>query len=131
MLRPKSRTLLWLRGPGFITIVDERPGMPHARYTLDDCEAAIYLACDAGATPAQVQAALAARSDGVPEVSEITDFLAELTAAGLVYEEAGRYLSLAIARKPRMHADVSPLREPSPAPDAAPLVAIRRSASRP
>jgi hypothetical protein len=131
MLRPKSRTLVWSRGPGFITIVDERPGMPHARYTLDDTEAAIYLACDAGASPAQVQAALVARGLDAPEVSEITDFLAELTAAGLVYEEAGRYLSLAIARHPRMHADVAPLREPAPPRDAAPLVAIRRSASRP
>ena len=130
MLRPKSRTLVWSRGPGFITIVDERPGMPHARYTLDDTEAAIYLACDAGARPAQVQAALVARGLDAPDVSEITDFLVELTAAGLVYEEAGRYLSLAIARNPRMHADVAPLREPAPPRDAAPLVAIRRSASR-
>jgi ribosomal peptide maturation radical SAM protein 1 len=132
MLRPpKSRTLVWSRGPGFITIVDERPGMPHARYTLDDTEAAIYLACDAGASAAQVRDALVARGLDAPELSEITEFLAELAAAGLVYEESGRYLALALARNPRRHADAESLGEPAPPPAMAPLVAIRRSASRP
>lgn len=125
LVRPMPRALLWSRGPGFVTIVDERPGLPHARYTLDDTEAAIYLACDVGASAARVRETLLATGVDAPDVAEIADFLAELTAAGLLYEEGGRYLSLAIARTPRMHAEVAPPRE------AAPLVAIRRSASRP
>lgn len=131
MLRRARRALVWSRGPGFVTIVDERPGMPHARYTLDETEAAIYLACEAGASAARVRETLMARGVEAPDVAEIADFLAELTAAGLLYEEGGRYLSLATARTPRMHAEVAPPRNATPLHEAAPLLAIRRSAPRP
>lgn len=130
MLRQARRALVWSRGPGFITIVDRRPGLPEARYTLDDTEAAIYLACDAGATAAQVREALVARGGDVPDAAEIAEFLAELAAAGLVYEERGRHLSLATARSPRGAAAALPQdAAAAPEPEAVPLVAIRRSAS--
>lgn len=131
MLRPAPRALVWSRGPGFVTIVDERPGMPHARYTLDETEAEIYLACDAGASAARVREALIGRGVDAPDVAEIAEFLAELAAAGLVYEEAGRYLSLATARTPRMPAAAALPRDAAPSRDVAPLIAIRRSAARP
>jgi hypothetical protein len=130
MLRQARRALVWSRGPGFITIVDQRPGLPHARYTLDDTEAAIYLACDAGATVAQVREALVARGGDVPDPAEIAEFLAELAAAGLIYQERERYLSLATARSPQRTAAALPQgAAAAPEPEAAPVVAIRRSAA--
>jgi ribosomal peptide maturation radical SAM protein 1 len=131
MTRPTPRTLVLSRGPGFATIVDKRPGRPHARYTLEENEAAIYLACDVGASAARVRETLVASGVDAPDVTEIADFLAELTAAGLMYEEDGRYLSLAIERTPRLHTKTASLREVAPLREAAPLLAIRLSASRP
>lgn len=130
MLRQARRALVWSRGPGFITIVDQRPGLPHARYTLDDTEAAIYLACDAGATVAQVREALVAQGRDVPDAAEIAEFLAELAAAGLIYQERGRSLSLATARSPHRAAALRQEAVAAPEPEAVPLVGIRRSAGR-
>src|SRR5690606_9433236 len=52
--RPEQVALRYLRGPDFLTIVDERPGLPRGRYVLEDMSAEVYLACDAGATVDQI-----------------------------------------------------------------------------
>ena len=84
------------KGPGFLVIEDRRPNLEPTEYGLSEREAAIYLACDAGATPAGIRDAL--RSQGMDglEAGEIKDFLEELREARLVYEEDGRYLALAL-----------------------------------
>jgi ribosomal peptide maturation radical SAM protein 1 len=87
-------TLTYRRGAGFLTISDLRPGLGPARYVLEPRQAAVYLACDAGATVAQVEAALD------PELragnAEVTAALDELHGAHLLYEEDGRHLALAV-----------------------------------
>ena len=86
------RSLRYARGPDFLDIVDERPGLPRARYSLDRTEAELYLACEDGATVPELMRAVASRRNG----GEIKSFLDELVGEKLVYEEDGRYLSLAL-----------------------------------
>jgi hypothetical protein len=62
--RAAGATLVHARGPGFLVITDRRHGERGATYTLDEAEAAIYLACDAGATPAQIVGAGGGRGRG-------------------------------------------------------------------
>lgn len=93
-------TLRHARGPGFLVITDRRHGERGATYTLEEPEASIYLACDAGATPAQIAARLAGRELS-PAEDEVRGFLGELAAEGLVYEEGGKYLALSTAASPR------------------------------
>jgi ribosomal peptide maturation radical SAM protein 1 len=97
----KSRGgLRYRRGPNFLRITDRRTNLGLADYTLDEDEARIYLACDAGATPAAVQRKLAARGLRAPDPDAITRFLDGMVARRLAYVEDGRYLSLAIADRP-------------------------------
>ncbi|HWO21508.1 MAG TPA: RiPP maturation radical SAM C-methyltransferase [Kofleriaceae bacterium] len=88
-------TLSHARGPGFLVITDRRHGERGATYSLDEAEAAIYLACDAGATPTQIGERLAI------DAGEVREFLDELVAEGLVYAEQGKYLALSTAQTPR------------------------------
>jgi len=84
------------RGPGFLVVEDRRPNREPVEYGMGEREAAIYLACDAGATPAGIRESLRARGLPCPHVEEIGEFLEELREARLVYEEDGRYLALAL-----------------------------------
>lgn len=92
----EGRTSLeYRKGPGFLVIQERRAGLKPYDYRLGETEARIYLACDAGATPASVREALKERGEEV-ETEEIESFLRELSEERLVYEEDGRYLSLAL-----------------------------------
>ncbi len=94
-----AHSLTCHRGPGFLRIVDRRFNLPNAVYNFPDVAGRIYLACDAGATADRVAATL--REEGkdiTPE--EITVFLDGLVRKRLVYEEDGRYLSLATQKHP-------------------------------
>jgi ribosomal peptide maturation radical SAM protein 1 len=90
------RALRYRRGPGFLVVQDGRPHSERANYTFGEREAALYLACEDGATPAEARAA--ARAGGVPDpgVEEVREFLDELTLSGLVFAEGGHYLALAL-----------------------------------
>jgi ribosomal peptide maturation radical SAM protein 1 len=92
--------LTYRRGPGFLVITDTRTtttnGSGPARYTLEGAEAAVYQACEAGATRRGIGQQLAERDVQVPDERELTALLAELAEARLVYHEEGRYLSLAL-----------------------------------
>lgn len=57
-----EHTLSYRRGPGFTLIRDRRLGLPRSDYQLAEAEAAVYFACDAGATPAAVVRTLRARA---------------------------------------------------------------------
>ena len=86
-------TLRYRRGPGFIDVIDRRPGLPRTRYLFRGVEARIFDACEDGARPAEVQGCLGA---GPPPLDAIETFLDELVASRLVYKENGRYLALAL-----------------------------------
>lgn len=92
-----EHTLSYRRGPGFLLIRDRRLGLPRNDYQLGEAEAAIYLACDAGATPAAVARILRERGHGSVSAGKVKSFLESLREARLVYEEDGKYLSLAVA----------------------------------
>ncbi len=92
------RKLRYRRGPGFIIIDDQRPGVGPHRYKLDDVEAEIYLACDAGAQPSSIRELLG--PDAGLSDDDLRAFLDELVACGLIYREGDRYLSLAIPEDP-------------------------------
>jgi len=89
--------LSFRRGPGFLVITDTRTTLAApARYQLDELEAAVYLACESGArVPAAAAAARAATGREVRD-ADVHDVLSAFLAARLVYEEEGRYLSLAL-----------------------------------
>ena len=93
------RSLRYRRGPGFVVIDDHRPGLGPRRFELDELEAAIYLACDAGESAAAVRERVAAIDPDLG-VDEIREFLDDMVAAGLMYREADRYLSLALPEHP-------------------------------
>ena len=92
-------SLRWRRGPGFLTVIDRRPGLEPADWVFDDVEARLYLACEDGASAAEAAAALPDAQER-PEVAEVRDFLDALVAKRLVYREAGRYLALALPCEP-------------------------------
>jgi ribosomal peptide maturation radical SAM protein 1 len=93
--RERNRgALSYRRGPGFVVVTDTRTTSPApARFTLTGDEARAFLACEAGATPAAIL------REGI-EMSEasLRGLLSDLVSERLLYEERGRYLSLALSR---------------------------------
>ena len=91
-----ASSLTYRCGPDFMVIADVRRTMEPAHYTLEEREARIYLACDAGATLDHIRQHLA--KVGFEDVSadEISELLAEFEELRLIYREGDRYLSLAI-----------------------------------
>ena len=94
-LPPGNKHLTYRRGPGFIVINDRRANLETSDYHLAEREADIYLLCDAGATPWPFEGS-AKKGRTNLSVEEIKEFLDDMVEARLVYEEEGRYLSLAI-----------------------------------
>jgi len=84
--------LYYRLGPGFMTITDARTTVQPAAYTLTGLEMAVYLACEEGATLSSIGRAV----EGPVEETELRRVLDELVEARLLYEEQGRYLSLAL-----------------------------------
>jgi ribosomal peptide maturation radical SAM protein 1 len=94
-----SGALSYRRGPGFLVILDSRTtSASPARYTLGEQEAAVYLACDAGATVPAIVESLRESPAGALSEAEIRSLLGDFLDARLMYEERGRYLSLAVQR---------------------------------
>jgi len=90
-------SLSYRRGPGFLLIQDRRPGLETADYRFDGIEAEIYLACDAGATAAEICRKLKAEGDDSIDAIEIENYLQQLVEARLMYREGSSFLSLAVA----------------------------------
>jgi hypothetical protein len=75
------------------------PGRPYSgrtNYAFGEQEAAIYLACEDGATPVEAHRALSAAEGGGVGAEDIREFLEELTRARPVFTEGGPYLALAL-----------------------------------
>lgn len=100
---PRNRgALTYRRGAGFLEIVDTRTTTAEpARFMLEDEEAAAYLACDAGASVDAVARAMRSASNADVTETRAREALEQFKAARLVYEERGRYLSLAVPRRAR------------------------------
>jgi ribosomal peptide maturation radical SAM protein 1 len=90
-------SLFYRRGPGFLLVQDRRPGLEAADYRFDGIEAKIYLACDSGATAAQISRQLVTESGNSIDEVEIDGYLQELVEAKLMYREGNSFLSLAVA----------------------------------
>jgi ribosomal peptide maturation radical SAM protein 1 len=90
-------SLSYRRGPGFLLVQDRRPGFETADYRFDGAEAKIYVACDAGATAAEIHRQLVAEGDHTIGVAEIENYLQELVESRLMYREGKSFLSLAVA----------------------------------
>jgi ribosomal peptide maturation radical SAM protein 1 len=97
-------SLRYERGPGFLRVLDRRPGFAQRSYLFDEREARIYLACDAGAKVFDVWRSLSEAERAALQPEQVQTFLDELAVAGLIFEEGGRYLSLALPA----HADADP-----------------------
>jgi ribosomal peptide maturation radical SAM protein 1 len=89
-------SLRYYRGPGFLKISDRRPNLQGRIYSFGETEALIYLTCDSGATPIGIWETLRLGEQSDITVGEVKDFLDELVKLRLIYEEDGRYLSLAL-----------------------------------
>jgi ribosomal peptide maturation radical SAM protein 1 len=92
-------SLYYRQGPGFLSVVDRRPGFEAADYLFEGAEAVAYLCCDSGATIAAVLQAL--RDNGFEDydAAELKSYLDELAELKLLMREGGIYLSLAIKIK--------------------------------
>ncbi len=129
-------TLAYDVGPGFVVIDDHRPTVESARYTFHEREALIYLACDAGATPAQVHDLLTKRGEHELTPGDIAEFLDSLVELRLVYRERGKYLSLATARDQHRAlrrlgiTDLDDEHDRDEAAAAAGLIQLKRAASQ-
>ncbi|HEX2570078.1 MAG TPA: RiPP maturation radical SAM C-methyltransferase [Polyangia bacterium] len=98
--KARQSTLVYHRGPGFLRIVDRRQGFGYESYLLENSEAAIYLACDGGATAEAVHRQVVGAGHGDVSLDDVRGFLSQLTEAGLVFAEAGRFVSLALPARP-------------------------------
>jgi hypothetical protein len=83
---------------------DRRPNLEPADYSFSEREARLFLACEDGATPAEARAALGEAGAADLDVDDVHEFLDELVASRLMYEEDGRYLALALPPKLAEHA---------------------------
>ena len=89
-------SLAYSCGPGFCVISDNRTTVQTCEYRLGDREARIYLACDNGARPNAIWESLTKERQAELTPKQLERFLRELLAARLVYEEDGKFLSLAV-----------------------------------
>jgi ribosomal peptide maturation radical SAM protein 1 len=89
-------SLRYRRGPGFLTLYDERPGFPAAQYKFEELMARVYLACDQGASPRQIAERLGFEPDSE---SKLRTMLMQFTGRGFMIQEGDVFLSLAIPVK--------------------------------
>jgi ribosomal peptide maturation radical SAM protein 1 len=94
-----GRSLVYRRGPGFLSIIDRRPGMAGSVSDFGPLEAATYLACEDGADAATVARWFAAKDVAVSE-GWVRGFLDELAIRNLVFVDGGKALALALPANP-------------------------------
>jgi ribosomal peptide maturation radical SAM protein 1 len=94
-----TRSLVYRRGPDFLSIVDRRPAMAAATADFGPLEAAIYLACEDGADAAGIVNWFASRDIKLGE-AWVQGFLDELTVRQLVFVDGGKALALALPANP-------------------------------
>jgi ribosomal peptide maturation radical SAM protein 1 len=88
------------RGPGFVLLCDRRSGFAARDHHLSGADAAIYAACEDGATPAEIARRLVDGGHASRGEASIRDLCRDLTAARLMFEEGDRFLALALPASP-------------------------------
>jgi ribosomal peptide maturation radical SAM protein 1 len=92
--KEQNGSLRYYVGPGHVEIIDDRDSTQTTRITLEDWRAAVYLSCDAGASPEPVRARLDAR--GRPSERELASFLHDCLDARIMFEDDNKFLSVAV-----------------------------------
>jgi ribosomal peptide maturation radical SAM protein 1 len=92
------------RGPGYISIFDNRPltagsEIKERQFILENENSELYTFCDEHRSLQAIVEMMTERFPGFPE-HKINNVLAFLVDRGLMYEENGRYLSLAVRGTP-------------------------------
>jgi len=114
--------LTFRRGPSFLALDDARTTTGRRRFVLDRVESLLYLGCEAGNDPQRLASA-ASRAAGVAlDAAAVVRVLDQFVAERLMYEEDGRYLSLAVPadRMKQARAGVAAAARPPAAPALAP-----------
>ncbi len=95
-------TLFYRRTPGVLIIEDSRDGWPRGTHRFGEPFGSIYAACDETMRgPSQVQSSLATGGGAsIPSEEGVKAIMDEFCRLGLMVEENGRYLSLAIPANP-------------------------------
>lgn len=91
------------KGPGFITVYDNRPlspegGSAERKITLGALAAKVYLFCDEHRSLNAIQEMLNKEEQKEIPPHKIKGMLDRLVSAGLTFEDGGRYLSLAVPK---------------------------------
>jgi ribosomal peptide maturation radical SAM protein 1 len=110
----KSVFFNYVKGPGFVTLFDNRPLSPGGksatrRMKLNDIQASIFLFCDQIQSFPTIQRMLDATYKPAPAAEQTQALLDQFVQNGLMFREDERYLSLAVRKKKQ------PLRESGPA----------------
>jgi ribosomal peptide maturation radical SAM protein 1 len=92
------------KGPGFITIYDNRPLTSHSnaagrRTTLRGLAAEVYLFCDESRSFTAIQEMVNNPTGNEMDREKTRTMLKQLVEAQMMFEEDGRYLSLAVSKK--------------------------------
>jgi ribosomal peptide maturation radical SAM protein 1 len=92
------------KGPGFITIYDNRPLTDHSnaagrRTTLRGLAAEVYLFCDENRSFTAIQEMVNKSAGNGIDPEKTRTMLEQLVQAQMIFEEDGRYLSLAVRKK--------------------------------
>ena len=93
--------LYYSKAMDYITVYDGRNPVAPERHRFDWPEADVIEACnEAAKSEEQIRSILAERREHSCSVSQLRDALASLTALRILYEERGRYFTLAIPENP-------------------------------
>jgi hypothetical protein len=93
--------LYYAKAMDYITVYDGRNPKAPIRHRFDWPEAGIIEACNETAkSEEQLRAILTDRRERSCSASQVTDAVAFLTARRILYEERGRYFTLAIPENP-------------------------------
>lgn len=93
--------LYYSKAMDYITVYDGRNPKAPMRHRFDQPEAGIIEACnEAAKSEDQIHSILAERPDCSCSASRLADALASLTARRILYEERGKYFTLAIPENP-------------------------------
>jgi ribosomal peptide maturation radical SAM protein 1 len=91
--------LYYSKAIGYVTVYDGRNPAAPVRRRYDGLAALVIEACnEAGKNATQIRAGLAGRVE--PSVEALAEALRDLTSARVLYEEQGKYLTLAIPEHP-------------------------------
>ena len=93
--------LYYSKAMDYVTVYDGRNPVAPVRHRFDWPEAGVIEACnEAAKSEEQIRSILAERREYLCSLSQLTDALASLTARRILYEERGKYFTLAIPENP-------------------------------